>query len=79
MSPSATMDAITEAPAILTPPDRPGRPWLWIIPSCPLCGSRHTHGAGLDGNRSGTRVAHCTISSSKPTYRIVSIESETTS
>ncbi|MBF8187311.1 hypothetical protein ITP53_16540 [Nonomuraea sp. K274] len=73
MTPSATITRTTEAPAILTPPRRRNGPWLWIIPSCPFCGSRHTHGAGRDGNRSGSRVAHCTTSSPKPSYRLTPI------
>ena len=70
MSPSATKNALTEAPAILAPPRRRNRPWLWIIPNCPYCGSRHVHGAGRDGNLAGTRTAHCATSTPRLSYRI---------
>lgn len=43
--------------------ERTGKIWSWIIPICPYCGKRHTHGGGpIDGNprtRMGNRGAHC--------------------
>lgn len=79
MAPSAATnrDATTQAYAILAPPRRPGHPWTWIIPTCPYCGSRHTHGAGHDGNRAGTRIAHCHTSTPRPTYRLTPMTAET--
>ena len=51
---------IPSAPAIL---QRGRECWLWIVPSCPFCGKRHTHGGGpLDGDPReylGGRASHC--------------------
>ncbi len=51
------------ARAVLIPPRRPGDPWTWVVPRCPLCAGRHVHGAGMtrEGARDllGHRVAHC--------------------
>lgn len=37
--------------------------WLWVVPTCPLCGGKHTHGGGSyqDDPREmlGHRIAHC--------------------
>ena len=36
---------------------------LWIVPRCPWCGKRHTHGAGRPQDNPqdflGHRIAHC--------------------
>lgn len=36
---------------------------FWVVPRCPWCGRRHTHGAGAHGgnpfDRLGERAAHC--------------------
>jgi hypothetical protein len=37
--------------------------WLWVVPRCPFCKKKHTHGGGpLDGDPRTylySRVAHC--------------------
>lgn len=49
--------------------ERTGKIWSWVIPACPFCGKKHTHGGGpLDGNprtRMGNRGAHCLDSRGK--------------
>lgn len=45
--------------AELVPPRRKGDAWIWLLLSCPYCGRRHVHGAGIDGTVDGHRVAHC--------------------
>jgi hypothetical protein len=52
-------DANARVRGELKPPNRPGEPWTVKI-ECPLCGSVHVHGAGMDGSAApGHRVAHC--------------------
>lgn len=44
----------------LVPPARSHpESWLAIVPRCPYCSTRHTHGAGKDGTTLGHRTAHC--------------------
>lgn len=38
------------------------RGWLWIVPSCPLCGAEHIHGGGRGNDpreHLSHRAAHC--------------------
>lgn len=53
--------SIPEANVRLVPPRRPGEAVLAIVPRCPYCQGRHTHGVGTDLRRPllGTRVSHC--------------------
>jgi hypothetical protein len=48
------------APAVLV---RERWGWRWVIPKCPHCGRKHTHGGGAPGEDPraylGGRVAHC--------------------
>ena len=48
------------APAVLV---RHSWGWQWVIPKCPYCGKKHTHGGGARGDDPraylGGRVAHC--------------------
>jgi hypothetical protein len=48
------------APAVLK---RTAVCWHWVVPKCPLCGKKHTHGGGrLDQDPRrllGHRVPHC--------------------
>jgi hypothetical protein len=52
-----------QAFAYLKPATKDYPVWLWIVPTCPLCGEPHQHGAGLDGDDHlsylGHRTAHC--------------------
>ncbi len=45
---------------------------LWVVDVCPLCGQRHTHGAGRVGEDPrlylGHRVAHCVTGSARGYY-----------
>jgi hypothetical protein len=38
--------------------------FTWVVPHCPICGKRHTHGGGNEEEKVdeflGYRVAHCT-------------------
>ena len=52
---------VPEAPAVLQRHERGG--YLWVIPRCPFCRRKHTHGGGATGEDPraylGGRVAHC--------------------
>lgn len=55
-----TTHQIPDAPCQVVPPGRGHRThWLAVVEHCPLCGKRHTHGAGTDGTDLGLRAAHC--------------------
>jgi hypothetical protein len=66
----------TPAPVVaayLQPPSRRGQPYTWLI-DCPHCGSRHTHGAGMNGDLDGHRLSHCTDHPATPGYHLVPAE-----
>ncbi len=50
---------------------------LWIVPRCPWCGKRHTHGAGCTQDNPldflGHREAHC-LNGSGRDYVLVAID-----
>jgi hypothetical protein len=56
-------DEVPIALCVIEPATRPGEANHLIIPACPLCGGRHTHGGGAYGTNPryllGPRVAHC--------------------
>lgn len=39
---------------------------IWVVPKCPFCGKRHSHGSG-----EGLRTAHCTDSYPRDSYYLV--------
>lgn len=59
---ASTVKHYPEAEAVLQETDQC---YLWIVPDCPLCGGKHTHGGGALSNDPrellGHRVAHCAV------------------
>ncbi len=49
----------------------------WIIPRCPWCGKRHTHGGGKVTENPhdflGHRIAHCSVGSGRD-YELVELD-----
>jgi len=63
---------VPAAPAVL---QRGRACWSWVVPRCPLCGKRHSHGGGAldrDPRRLlGHRVAHCVCPGVVGSYELV--------
>jgi hypothetical protein len=57
-------NGIPIAQAVLVSPSSKSDPvYSWVVPVCPLCGHKHSHGAGTEPHKVdellGHRVAHC--------------------